>query len=112
MPRICRSESGLSRVAAWKRHGMCELPSENGRVVSGERHGRHGICELAFNAAGERHGMCESALTVSRTFAPRALCKADNEADLCERRPNINTFAIYNHVRMLQDTVACRESVC
>jgi hypothetical protein len=40
---------------------MCELASENewqgrGRFASGER---HGVCELAFNAAGERHGMCE-----------------------------------------------------
>jgi hypothetical protein len=42
--------------------------SENGRVVAGEQHGngmgtaceRHGMCELAFNAAGERHGVCKS----------------------------------------------------
>jgi hypothetical protein len=31
---------------------MCELASENGRVAAWEW---HGICELAFNAAGERH---------------------------------------------------------
>jgi hypothetical protein len=33
-----------------------------GRVAGGER---HGICELAFNAAGERHGICESAIRVT-----------------------------------------------
>jgi hypothetical protein len=42
----------------------------SGRVVAGSWQccGRgtawewHGMCELAFNAAGERHGMCESSL--------------------------------------------------
>jgi hypothetical protein len=34
---------------------MCEIAFN----AAGER---HGICELAFNAAGEWHGMCESAL--------------------------------------------------
>jgi hypothetical protein len=44
--------------------------SENGRVVAGSWQDcgkvavgeRHGMCELAFNAARERHGMCESAV--------------------------------------------------
>jgi hypothetical protein len=46
---------------------MCELASESGRIVAGER---HAICELAFNAAGQQHDMCESALTV---FAPSTI---------------------------------------
>jgi hypothetical protein len=75
------TSQGHGKGAAWKRYGLCELPStvhlplsalsENGTVVAGERHGtcelafteageRHGTCELAFNEAGERHGMCKS----------------------------------------------------
>jgi hypothetical protein len=34
-----------------------------GRGTEWERHG--GMCELTFNAAGERHGRCESGLTDS-----------------------------------------------
>jgi hypothetical protein len=66
MTRICRSESGLSRVwqgRAEEWHRMCDLASviqkwhvsmnvENVRVVAG---GRHGMCELDFNAAEEQH---------------------------------------------------------
>jgi hypothetical protein len=62
---------GSGRVVAESRHGMCELAFN----AAWERHGmcelafnaaweRHGMCELAFNAAWERHGMCESALTL------------------------------------------------
>jgi hypothetical protein len=80
MPRICRSESDLSRPrqvrdreATLERHDMCEIASAvqrwrvgdlpafgtvgelqgSGRVMAGER---NGMCELAFNAAGERLG--------------------------------------------------------
>jgi hypothetical protein len=64
MPRIRRSESDLSRprhIAAWERHGMCELASAvlrrhvgdlplfeewqgRGRVAAGERIGDGMVC--------------------------------------------------------------------
>jgi hypothetical protein len=43
----------LLKAAAGERHGMCELVSENGRVVAWER---HGMCELALNSAEEPYG--------------------------------------------------------
>jgi hypothetical protein len=85
MPRLCRSESDLSRPwqvrgrgTAWKRLGMCELASavqrrhvgdlprsklsDNGRVVAGSRQG------TGMVTAWKRHGMCESTLTRNATF--------------------------------------------
>jgi hypothetical protein len=65
MPRLCRSESDLSRprqvrgrATAGERHGMCELASaadlpvlgtvgewqDGGKVVAGSRHGNGMVC--------------------------------------------------------------------
>jgi hypothetical protein len=69
LPRICRSESDLSRPrhsAAWEQHGTCALASAvlrrnvgswrmagsrqgRGRVAAGSRHGRGRV------AVGEQH---------------------------------------------------------
>jgi hypothetical protein len=49
MHKVRNFHEGHSTIGEWQ---------GSGRVAAWER---HGMCELAFNTAGEQHGMCESA---------------------------------------------------
>jgi hypothetical protein len=68
MPRICRSESDLSRPrhsAAWGRHGMCELASAVLRQHVGDLPAFGEWQGSGRETGWERH-MCELALAVLR----------------------------------------------
>jgi hypothetical protein len=74
-------DNSLVKDKCWKEI-VGELPCTvgewqgSGRVAAWER---HGMCELAFNVAGERHGMCESAFTVLHIICCSSpLCNPDD----------------------------------